>query len=143
MHDTVLALLEAHGHKDTFLLGYSVGMVDWSFEIRAKEGSTGFSRPLAISRIGQHISMAHYTKSEYDIDYDPWVTFAVHPEGWKPVAIYRWYSGDLKVDTQDGISIKDATDIVADWSRDLLQNGYNDLEMGYLVLLLNRTASKL
>ena len=86
------------------------------------EDSTAFSRPLCLSKENNQLSLAHYTVSEWDIDYDPWMI--INLDDWTPISIYRFHHGQLIVGKD--LTLKEALKQLNEWAETLLSQNYHN-----------------
>lgn len=120
MKDAISTILRSHIELDAFQAADAY----WQVEIVPSDGSTSFSRPLSIAKQGQFISIAHYTISTYDVDYDPIVEFEIVGNDWIPVSIFKFHSGQRLVGKT--ITLQEANEMVKNWKNDIIDAGYAD-----------------
>ncbi|KAI9093009.1 hypothetical protein DFS34DRAFT_631273 [Phlyctochytrium arcticum] len=137
LEHVIIDILKTHDIFPAFAEHPNDGTV-WSVEILPSEGSQAFSRPLVIAREGNIISLAHYTISTYDIDYDPLMEFSI-PEGqslipetgsrWQLLSIYAFHSGLWEAAGSEQESAW-ATERVRQWAEHLEEAGYLSKDNG-------------
>ncbi|KAI8815728.1 uncharacterized protein EV422DRAFT_572544 [Fimicolochytrium jonesii] len=132
MESVIHAILAAHNLLDSFHEARDF----WSVEVQPAEGSTGFYLPLIIARDGPIVSLAHYTISTYDVDYDPLAEFEISapaqaPSAWRLLSVYRFHAGFLAFDENGAQG--EATRFVDEWVGRLRERGYMERSMGRIV----------
>ena len=95
---------------------------DFAIEVQPRPEAISFSRPLCITKDKQDLHLAHYTQSEWDIDYNPWIIIDLNT--WQPRSVYRFYQGQLKVGVDLGL--EEALTLLDQWAQDLLEQGYSN-----------------
>jgi hypothetical protein len=98
----------------------------WNTQIVSQEAG----KPLALHRHHNTLTIALYTVSTYDIDYDPLITIDMTLE-WKVVSIYRFHTGLLVVDKT--CSIQDAHKQCRELASHLMERHYHDTQIAAIV----------
>ncbi|KAI8927229.1 hypothetical protein BC831DRAFT_398879 [Entophlyctis helioformis] len=126
MNTVVLNILSVHGLAGQFAdAAVTSGNSVWSAQIRSKDGSSAFSRPLVVARQGIVVRLAHFTVGEYDIEYNPLVELSIQDSGeWIPLTIFTHYTGHKTVG--EDISLAEAQMQMDEWAAELDSNGYGD-----------------
>ncbi|TPX30580.1 hypothetical protein SmJEL517_g05884 [Synchytrium microbalum] len=133
MQAAVETILQEHGVLEEFrMLPSDLTEEDgaWTIEIRAAESSS-FSQPLAISRLGDILTLAHFSPEVWDVVYEPLMEYSLQSEPWRPLCIERHYEGHRRL--EDGeITIEELEKFDREWASRLIERGYHDTSVSHV-----------